>query len=68
MQFIYELPSKNNVRQVTPFRLYTILQPLSKFTVALPNISSSKLAFSRRMESFSSWMLRGLFMYTVDLR
>jgi hypothetical protein len=28
MQFIYELPPKNNVRQVMPFLLYALLQPL----------------------------------------
>jgi hypothetical protein len=30
MQFIYELPTKNNVRQVTSFLLYALLQPLFK--------------------------------------
>jgi hypothetical protein len=64
MQFIYELPQKNNVRQVTPFLLYALLQLLLK----IPNISSSKLEISRQMESFRSWMLRGLFMYSFDLR
>jgi hypothetical protein len=67
MQFVYELPPKNNVRKVTPFFLYALLQPLFKILHC-----SSQHFFLQISDFEANGIFQFLdvagFMYNFDLR